>query len=40
MIATARRLLHDRRLLYRALRIGLLVSLGWWLWPKPVSRRS
>ncbi|RLA37559.1 MAG: hypothetical protein DRR03_02260 [Gammaproteobacteria bacterium] len=31
MIATARRLLHDRRLLYRALRIGLLVSLGWWL---------
>jgi hypothetical protein len=31
MTTLARRLLHDRRLAYRALRIGLLVGLGWWL---------
>ena len=31
MITLARRLLHDRRLAWRALRIGLLAGLGWWL---------
>lgn len=31
MTTLARRLLHDRRLAYRTLRIGLLVGLGWWL---------
>jgi len=31
MITLARRLLHDRRLAWRTLRIGLLAGLGWWL---------
>jgi hypothetical protein len=31
MTTLAHRLLHDRRLAWRALRIGLLVGLGWWL---------
>lgn len=31
MTTLARRLLNDRRPVYRVLRIGLLVGLGWWL---------